>query len=120
VLALAPPRGPQTRVEPPFAADVVPGAEPTVRVSGPIDITTADQLAIAIRNASRGGTVAVAVDLRAVDQLASAGVRVLHDAADQPGVRLRLLATRGSAPHAVLRLVELDQLVDESSDVQAS
>lgn len=82
----------------------------TVRVGGPVDITTVDQLAHALALASRGGTLALTVDLRAVTHLASAGVRLLHDFRRQLTANQReltLLATPRSPARIVLELVGL-------------
>ena len=79
-------------------------------VSGPVDITTADQLARRLLSASRGGTVPLVADLTGVTQLASAGVRALYAVSEQMaahGQNLTLITAPDSAAHAVLDLVQL-------------
>ena len=97
---------------PPFAVDTGNGGCATARalVSGPVDITTADQLARRLLSASRGGTVPLVADLTGVTQLASAGVRALYVVSEQMaahGQDLTLITAPGSAAHAVLDLVQL-------------
>jgi anti-sigma regulatory factor (Ser/Thr protein kinase)/anti-anti-sigma regulatory factor len=79
-------------------------------VRGPVDITTADQLARRLLSVSRGGTVPLVADLTGVTQLASAGVRVLYAVSEQMaanGQDLTLITAPGSSAHAVLDLVQL-------------
>ena len=97
---------------PPFTVDTGNGACATARalVYGPVDITTADQLARRLLSASRGGTVPLVADLTGVTQLASAGVRALYVVSEQMaahGQDLILITAPGSAAHAVLDLVQL-------------
>jgi anti-sigma regulatory factor (Ser/Thr protein kinase)/anti-anti-sigma regulatory factor len=97
---------------PPFTVDTGNGAYATARalVSGPVDITTADQLARRLLSASRGGTVPLVADLTGVTQLASAGVRALYAVSEQMaahGQDLTLITAPGSAADAVLDLVQL-------------
>jgi anti-sigma regulatory factor (Ser/Thr protein kinase)/anti-anti-sigma regulatory factor len=97
---------------PPFTVDTGNGERATARalVCGPVDITTADQLARRLLSASRGGTVPLVADLTGVTQLASAGVRALYAVSEQMaahGQALTLITAPGSAVHAVLDLVQL-------------
>jgi anti-sigma regulatory factor (Ser/Thr protein kinase)/anti-anti-sigma regulatory factor len=97
---------------PPFTVDTGHGERATARalVSGPVDITTADQLARRLLSASRGGTVPLVADLTGVTQLASAGVRALYVVSEQMaahGQNLTLITAPGSAAQAVLDLVQL-------------
>ncbi len=98
--------------EPPFAVDTSIAESATARalVRGPVDITTADQLARRLLSVSRGGTVPLVADLTGVTQLASAGVRALYAVSGQMaahGQDLTLITAPGSAAHLVLDLVQL-------------
>ena len=100
------------RAEPPFTVDTSTAERATARalVCGPVDITTADQLARRLLSVSRGGTVPLVADLTGVTQLASAGVRALYAVSEQMaahGQDLTLITAPGSAVHVVLDLVRL-------------
>ena len=100
------------RAEPPFSVDTSTAERATARalVCGPVDITTADQLARRLLSVSRGGTVPLVADLTGVTQLASAGVRALYAVSEQMaahGQDLTLITAPGSAVHVVLDLVRL-------------
>ena len=97
---------------PPFAVDTSLAESSAARalVRGPVDITTADQLARRLLSVSRGGTVPLVADLTGVTQLASAGVRALYAVSGQMaahGQDLTLITAPGSAAHEVLDLVRL-------------
>jgi serine phosphatase RsbU (regulator of sigma subunit)/anti-sigma regulatory factor (Ser/Thr protein kinase)/anti-anti-sigma regulatory factor len=97
---------------PPFAVDTSLAENSAARalVRGPVDITTADQLARRLLAVSRGGTVPLVADLTGVTQLASAGVRALYAVSGQMaahGQGLTLITVPGSAAHEVLDLVRL-------------
>jgi len=86
------------------------------RVTGAVDIVTADQMARRLLSASRGGTVPLVADLTGVTQLASAGVRALYQVRDRLTVHqqdMTLLTAPGSSAHAVLDLVQLPHVVDD-------
>ncbi|MGY1713785.1 SpoIIE family protein phosphatase [Geodermatophilus sp. SYSU D01106] len=105
--AAAPPREPFGVV--PGEPDGTPGAV-RLRVSGPVDVTSVDELDRTVAAATRGGVLSLTLDLSAVTLLASAGVQVLHRVRDQlagHGRELVLLAPPGSAARAVLDLVRL-------------
>ena len=98
--------------DPPFAVDTSIAESATARalVRGPVDITTADQLARRLLSVSRGGTVPLVADLTGVTELASAGVRALYAVSGQMaahGQDLTLITAPGSAAHLVLDLVRL-------------
>lgn len=94
-----------------FAVEVsTDGAFPRVRVAGPVDITTADQLVRQLLTASPGGTLPLTVDLTNVTHLASAGIRALYQVKEQLTAHrqdLTLLAVTGSSVALVLELVHL-------------
>lgn len=82
----------------------------TVRVSGALDITTAEQFARDLSAASRGGVLPLTVDLSAVTHLASAGVRVLYETTEQLAAhrhRPKFVTSPGSPAAMVLDLVHL-------------
>ena len=86
------------------------------RVTGAVDIVTADQLARRLLSASRGGTVPLVADLTGVTQLASAGVRALYQVRDRLTVHhkdMTLLTAPGSSAQVVLDLVQLPHVVDD-------
>ena len=97
---------------PPFTVDtsIAANAAAQALVRGPVDITTADQLARRLLSVSRGGTVPLVADLTGVTQLGSAGVRALYAVSGQMaahGQDLTLITAPGSAAHMVLDLVRL-------------
>jgi anti-anti-sigma regulatory factor len=82
-------------------------------VRGPVNITTADQLARRLLSGSRGGTVSLVADLTGVTQLVSAGVRALYQVREQLAAHqqdLTLVAAPGSSAHVVLALVRLPHI----------
>jgi anti-sigma regulatory factor (Ser/Thr protein kinase)/anti-anti-sigma regulatory factor len=96
----------------PLTVDTSIGARGTARalVRGPVDVTTADELARRLLAVSRGGTVPLVADLTGVIQLASAGVRALYAVSEQLTAHqqaLTLITAPGSAAHLVLDLVQL-------------
>jgi serine phosphatase RsbU (regulator of sigma subunit)/anti-sigma regulatory factor (Ser/Thr protein kinase)/anti-anti-sigma regulatory factor len=115
ILAAEPPTFATLPPEPPFAAEVERLPEPSVRVRGTIDLTTAAAFAAAIRQAGHGGLRPVLVDLTEAAQLASAGVRVLFETSSAPG-GIALLTRPGSSADAVIKLVGLDHLVTAPTD----
>ena len=105
---------------PPFAVDTSIAASATARaqVRGPVDITTADQLARRLLSVSRGGTIPLVADLTGVTQLASAGVRALYAVSGQMaahGQDLTLITAPGSAAQLVLNLVRLAHVARNDS-----
>jgi anti-anti-sigma factor len=88
-----------------------------LRVSGPVDIRTAGELAERLLAATTGGTRSVSVDLTGVTHLASAGVSVLYLAESRSlanDAALRLVAQVGSTAQQILTLVGLEH--DTSDD----
>ena len=78
--------------------------------SGLIDATTAEHLDIALRQATRGGTLSVTLDLSDVVHLASAGVQILHArraACADNDAELTLHAPQGCPAQQVLDVTEL-------------
>lgn len=97
--------------ETPFAIQAeADGAGRVLRVNGAVDLTTVDDLERTMTEISRGGVVPVIVDLTAVTQLASVGVRALHELRDRladQGHDLILVAPATSPAHLVLDIVHL-------------
>jgi anti-sigma regulatory factor (Ser/Thr protein kinase)/anti-anti-sigma regulatory factor len=95
----------------PFAVKLVASAPvPRVRVSGPVDLVTADRLTSRLLAACRAGVLPLTVDLSAVTILAVAGVRALYRVAAQLAAheqRLTLVSEPGSPAAAVLDLAQL-------------
>ncbi|WP_199514785.1 SpoIIE family protein phosphatase [Nucisporomicrobium flavum] len=88
-----------------------------VRVTGPVDATTATHLRQDLLRRSRGGALPLAVDLTGVTVLASAGVSALHQVAERhrrQGAPLDLHAGRGSAAQLVLDLVALPHRITQA------
>lgn len=83
-----------------------------LRVTGPVDMATAGELAEDLSTASRGGLHPLVLDLNAVTVLASAGVKVLFAVRDQHAVHdqaLKIVADDTSPAANVLDLVGLER-----------
>lgn len=107
-----PPSRPRV-VERPFTVEVIRSEQPRVVIGGPVDVTTADALRERLRDASRGGTLPLTVELGAVSHLGSAGVHLLSQLAEEfatDGRTLRLVAPHGCPAHQVLVLTGLDKM----------
>ena len=109
--------------DPPFAAQIMNGEPlPRVRITGPVDITTAGQLTRSLLAACRGGVLPMIADLDEVTLLASAGVRALFEVTGQLAAHQQdftLIAGPASAARAVLDLVGLPYVSDatQATDV---
>jgi anti-anti-sigma factor len=100
-----PAHGPESRL-----LLILDAPDDVVRVDGPIDAVTAEQLRRELLHRSRGGTRPVTVDLTGVTHLASAGVAVLHYVAGrhrQHGTRFEVSAAPGTVAQQILSLVGL-------------
>ena len=83
---------------------------PVVRLSGTVDLDTAERSRAALLGASRGGVRSLTIDLTRVAQLASAGVRALFEVREQLVANrkeLVIVAEPGSPAAVVLELVGL-------------
>lgn len=90
--------------------------EPRIRIDGPVDAATADQVEHGVREAGAAGTRNLTVDLTGVSHLASAGVAVLHRqsaAHEANGTALRLYAPTASPADVILTLVELEHMTQD-------
>lgn len=109
------PRRAATSGESGFRAEIVELSPLEVAVHGPIDLFTAADLGRRLQEASRGGVLPLAVDLTGVTHLASAGVQLLYQLAEQMAVDgrpLQLIAPTGTAAHQVLALTALNRLTE--------
>jgi anti-anti-sigma factor len=104
-----------------FRADIIDVHPPHVAVNGPIDLSSAVELLRRLEDASRGGVLPLTIDLTGVNHLASAGVQLLYQLAEQmaaDGTRLRLIAPTGTAAHQVLTLTALHQFTEIVEELQ--
>ncbi|GGN68539.1 hypothetical protein GCM10010112_32990 [Actinoplanes lobatus] len=91
-------------------AELPGGVEARVRLDGPVDAASAQQVRQELLRRSRGGTVPMTVDLSGVSHLASAGVSALHQVAEShhdEKAPLVLVAATGSPAQRILDLVGL-------------
>ncbi|AGL14828.1 SpoIIE family protein phosphatase [Actinoplanes sp. N902-109] len=89
---------------------------PRIRIDGPVDAATADQVERALRAAGAAGTRDLIVDVTGVSHLASAGVAALHRtvaAHRTNGTALTLYAPTGTPADQILTLVRLDHATDD-------
>ncbi|WP_141582494.1 SpoIIE family protein phosphatase [Actinomadura sp. WMMA1423] len=87
-----------------------------IRLDGPVDAATAEQLREELVVRTRGGTTPLTVDLTGVTHLSSAGVAVLYEAetrTDAPGRPFLLYAPQGSPAQHVMSLVALPHTTTE-------
>ncbi len=90
--------------------------EPRLRIDGPVDAATAEQVEHGVRAAGVAGTRDLTVDLTGVSHLASAGVAVLHRqsaAHEANGTELRLYAPTASPADVILTLAELEHVTQD-------
>ncbi|WP_157598416.1 SpoIIE family protein phosphatase [Phycicoccus sp. Root101] len=83
---------------------------PVVRLTGTVDLDTAERARAALLGAARGGVRSLTIDLTGVHQLASAGVRALFEVREQllaNRKQLVIVAEPGSPAAIVLELVSL-------------
>ena len=64
---------------------------PSIAVSGPIDLSTAEELRRQLWSVSRGGALPLTVELGGVTHLASAGIQVLYDFVEEMSAESRPL-----------------------------
>ena len=100
----------------PFVVARDHGVADRLVVGGPLDLGSAARFRDELLHATRAGTRPVTVDLSEVTLLSSAGVQVLHEAAERSAVHsvaLRLVAPPGGVAHQILLLVNLGHLVGQ-------
>jgi anti-anti-sigma factor len=98
-----------------FRVDIIDVSPPHVAVHGPIDLSSAVELHRRLEDASRGGVLPLTIDLTGVSHLASAGIQLLYQLAEQmaaDGSRLRLIAATDTPAHQVLALTALHQFTE--------
>jgi anti-anti-sigma factor len=98
----------------PLAVLMLRSLRPRLAVRGPIDMATVAEFRDRVQDVGRGGSLPLEVDLTDVSHLASAGVQVLHQLAEQMGAdgrALRLVAPPGCPAWPVLELTGLAHLV---------
>jgi anti-anti-sigma factor len=106
-----------------FRVDIVDVSAPHIAVHGPIDLRNSADLHRRVQETSQGGVLPLTIDLTGVGHLASAGVQLLYQLAEQmaaDGCRLRLIAPTGTAAHQVLSLTALDQLTEIVEEPEAN
>jgi anti-anti-sigma factor len=104
-----------------FRVDSIEVDPPHIAVHGPIDLASAGELHRRLGDASRGGVLPLTIDLTRVNHLASAGVQLLYQFAEQmaaDGSRLRLIAPTGTAAHQVLTLTALHRFTEIVEEVR--
>jgi anti-anti-sigma factor len=109
------PRRTARSTEDDFRVEIIDVNPPHVAVYGPIDLPSAVELHRRLEDASGGGVLPLTIDLTSVNHLASAGVQLLYQLAEQmaaDGSRLRLIASTGTAAQQVLALTALHQFTE--------
>lgn len=84
-------------------------------LSGDLDAAGVPAAALALRSATRGGVLPLTIDLTRLEHLASAGVKLLFELADEAnalGSHLTVQVVRGSVAHHVLELTGFADLAD--------
>jgi anti-anti-sigma factor len=107
---------PPAQADPLLILDQPWAPEPRIRIDGPIDASTAEQVEHGVRAAGAAGTRGLTVDLTGVSHLASAGVAALHrqtSAHGANGTALRLYAPTASPADVILTLVELEHATED-------
>jgi anti-anti-sigma factor len=105
-----------------FRVEIVEAGRPQVVVHGPVDLCTVTELHRRLQEAGRGGALPLIIDLGGVNHLASAGVQLLYQLAEQmaaDGRRLQLIAPAGTAAHQILALTALNQLTDIAESLES-
>lgn len=97
-----------------LTVQVTASDEPVIALSGPLDLSTAEDLRRELWSASRGGALPLVVDLDGATHLASAGIQVLYDFAEDmsaDGRALRFVVPPGSPARQALALSDLPRVV---------
>lgn len=119
-LSLVPAPNSDTRASQPVVSQTAPQAAPTtnnvvvVRLTGDIDVSTADEAKHTLLAAAAGGATGMVIDLSTATFLDSPGVNVLFLVArrlEQEGQRGALVVPPGSFLRKVLSVTALDRLV---------
>ena len=116
------PAGSPQQADPLLILDQPWAPAPRIRIDGPIDAATVEQVQRAINSAGAVGARDLTVDLAGVSHLASAGVAALHLAAAahrDNHTRLHLYAPTGTPAETIMTLVELEHLTDDPHEPEA-
>jgi PAS domain S-box-containing protein len=88
---------------------------PTIAISGPLDLSTAEELRRHLWSASRGGALPLTVELGGVSHLGSAGIQVLYDFVEEmsaEGRSLHLVVPQGCPAAYAVQLSDLSAVAD--------
>lgn len=91
-------------------------------LAGEVDLANAGELAVDVRREVTATAFALALDLREVSYLDSAGIRLLFDLADRLHARrqeLVVVVAPGSLLENVLRMVAMDRVAVVATDLEA-
>ena len=89
--------------------------QPTITVTGPLDLNTSEDLRRHLWSASRGGALPLTVDLGGVTHLGSAGIQVLYDFVEEltaEGRNLRFLVPPHCPAGYAVQLSDLHRIVE--------
>jgi anti-sigma B factor antagonist len=93
------------------------GTSRRLALSGELDLSSADQLEEAIRQAELGGAAEIVVDLGDLEFMDSTGLSVLlsaHDRSRDDGQRLSFKSSRHEAVTKLLELTNTKEILDPS------
>ncbi len=106
---------PRPREPTEMAVTVTHSMPPTIAVSGPLDLSTTEELRRHLWSASRGGALPLTVELGAVTHLGSAGIQVLYDFVEEmaaEGRALCFVVPPGCPAGYAVRLSDLHRVVE--------
>jgi PAS domain S-box-containing protein len=106
---------PRPREPTEMAVTVTHSMPPTIAVSGPLDLSTSEELRRHLWSASRGGALPLTVELGAVTHLGSAGIQVLYDFVEDmaaEGRALCFVVPPGCPADYALQLSDLHRVVE--------
>ena len=98
-----------------MSVTVTRSTRPTIAVSGPLDLSTADELRRHLWTASRGGALPVTIELGGVSHLGSAGIQVLYEFVEEmsaEGRSLNFVVPPGCPAAYAVQLSDLSTVAD--------
>ena len=110
---------PRPREPSEMAVTVTHSMPPAIAVSGPLDISTSEELRRHLWSASRGGALPLTVELGAVTHLGSAGIQVLYDFVEDmaaEGRALCFVVPPGCPAGYAVQLSDLHRVVEVVGD----